>query len=74
MSYTYHPKRNPHGYAIPGVPLRDLSADEYAALPPWLQRAVVASPYYSADAPLPFDPTTEPAPEQPAAAKGKRSA
>lgn len=32
--------------AIPGVPLRDLTADDLAALPPWLWASVAAFPCY----------------------------
>lgn len=48
--YTYQPARNPGGEAtpdaIPGVPLRDLSASDLAALPPWLRASVAVCPFY----------------------------
>lgn len=48
--FTYHPERNP-GHpepdAIPGVPLRDLTAADLAALPAHLQASVAACPFYT---------------------------
>lgn len=32
----------------PGVPLRDLTAEDMEAMPPWLQDTVAASPLYTA--------------------------
>jgi hypothetical protein len=45
--YRYHPQQNPHSAHLPGVPLRDLTAAEVAALPAWLQRSLAACPFYS---------------------------
>ena len=42
----YDEKANPIGAALPGVPLRDLSAEEFEALPIWLQYSVDAQPCY----------------------------
>jgi hypothetical protein len=42
----YEAGKNPEGGMLPGVPLRDLTESEFAALPDWLQRSVDASPFY----------------------------
>jgi hypothetical protein len=43
----YDASKNPDGGALPGgVPLADLSDEEYNALPKWLQASVDASPLY----------------------------
>lgn len=47
IAIRYHPRRNPEGATLTGVPLRDLTRAEYLALPEWLRRAVVASPCYT---------------------------
>jgi hypothetical protein len=47
IAIRYHPRRNPSGAALGGVPLRDLTRAEFQALPEWLRRAVVASPCYT---------------------------
>lgn len=43
----YDPKRNPEGAHFPGVPLRDLSEEEFKALPDWVQRDIDASGLYT---------------------------
>ncbi len=52
----YDEGKNEDGRAFDGVPLRDLTEDEFAALPPWLQASVDASPLYRKT-----KPRTEPA-------------
>lgn len=42
----YVESENEMGGAFPGVPLRNLSEDEYDALPEWIQRSIDASPMY----------------------------
>lgn len=42
----YDESKNPDGGAIPGVPLGDMTEEEFDALPEWLQRSVDASPMY----------------------------
>lgn len=42
----YDEARNPEGAFLDGVPLRDLTEEEFAALPAWLQASVDASPLY----------------------------
>lgn len=49
----YVEANNPEGRFFPGVPLRDLTDDEYEALPAWLQRNVDASDFYRATNPNP---------------------
>lgn len=36
---------------LPGVPARNLTADDVAALPAWLQEALETSPLYTTEAP-----------------------
>jgi hypothetical protein len=43
----YNEDENPRNdLALPGVPLRDLTDEEFAELPTWLQESVDASPLY----------------------------
>jgi hypothetical protein len=42
----YDPDKNPDGGALPGVPLRDLTTDEFEHYPQWLQRSIDAAPMY----------------------------
>lgn len=42
----YDEKANPTGATLPGVPLRDMTAEEFEALPVWLQYSVDAQPFY----------------------------
>ena len=42
----YDETKNPERGMLPGVPLRDLSAEEFEALPVWLQYSVDAQPFY----------------------------
>ena len=42
----YDAEKNPDGGSLPGVPLRDLTEDEFAALPAWLQESVDAQPFF----------------------------
>lgn len=45
--YRYDASKNPTGAHLPGVPLRDLAADEVAAFSPLTQRSIAAQPFYS---------------------------
>lgn len=51
IAYRYLADRNPAGAYLPGVPLADLTADDVAAMPAWLQASIVACPYYETVAP-----------------------
>jgi hypothetical protein len=51
IAYYYLPDQNEAGAHYPGVPLRDLTKDEYEAHPKWIQRSIAASPMYSEDKP-----------------------
>ena len=62
--YTYYPDRNPELAGLPGVPLRDLTAEEVAALPEWLQASIAACPFYEAVADSSEAPVAEPAPKK----------
>lgn len=42
----YYDESKNDGSAFDGVPLRDLTDEEFAALPAWLQASVDASPFY----------------------------
>ena len=54
----YDASRNPEGGQLPSVPLRDLPAEEFEALPVWLQYSVDAQPFYRKT-----EPRTAPAKE-----------
>lgn len=42
----YDESKNENGGALPGVPLADITEEQFNALPPWLQASVDASPMY----------------------------
>lgn len=42
----YDSDKNPDGVSLPGVGLRDLDEEEFAAFPKWLQDSIDASPMY----------------------------
>lgn len=42
----YDERKNPDGAFLPGVPLADLTEEQFDALPKWLQLSVDASPFY----------------------------
>lgn len=48
----YDAEKNPDGMFLTGVPLRDLTEDEYRAYPDWLKQSIDAAPFYRAT-PLP---------------------
>ncbi len=53
----YDARKNPEGRCFDGVPLRDLTDDELAELPTWLRASVLASEFYTTEAPaLGIDP------------------
>lgn len=47
----YDAAKNPEGATLPGVALRDLTEDEFRALPTWLQDSIDACPFYRKTAP-----------------------
>lgn len=48
FAYKYNKARNrDEAYSFPGVPLRDITVEEFKALPKWLQQSVKASEMYS---------------------------
>lgn len=49
IAFYYRPEANPEGQFIAGVPLRDLSEGEAAALPKHLLAAVRAAPFYEGE-------------------------
>ena len=79
----YDASKNPEERAFDGVPLRDLTEEEFAELPPWLQASVDAAPFYrktkpraasDPDAEAPAERAAEeaqPAPEQAAPPEGE---
>lgn len=46
--YTYLSDKNPGEAHLPGVPLRDLTEADIAAMPAWLRAWVAACPFYRA--------------------------
>lgn len=42
----YVPDRNPTGASLPGVPLADISEEQYDAFPAWLQLSIDAVGFY----------------------------
>lgn len=63
----YDASKNPDGGFFPGVPLRDLTEDEYEGQPDWLKRSIDAHDMYRKTNPTP-------APKPTPAAKPKRKA
>ena len=59
----YDASKNPEERAFDGVPLRDLTEEEFAELPPWLQASVDGVPFYRKTKPR---PASEPDAEAPA--------
>ena len=49
----YDASKNPEERAFDGVPLRDLTEEEFAELPPWLQASVDGVPFYRKTKPRP---------------------
>lgn len=56
----YDASKNPEGAQFHGVPLRDLEAEEFEALPLWLQHSVDQSPLYRRTKPRAVAPETPP--------------
>jgi len=57
----YDEAKNPDGGHLPGVALRDLTEEEFSALPDWLQRSVDALPFYRRTKPV---DSSKPKPEK----------
>lgn len=51
IAFKYLPEKNPKGRVLTGVPLTDLTTDQYNALPRWVQQSVAACGFYEAVAP-----------------------
>lgn len=72
--YRYNADMNPEGAVLDGVPLRDLTAEDVAALPPHLQRSVADclffEPVAQDSAPVLSEPTEDPSPSAPRRARG----
>lgn len=43
----YDAKKNKEGATLPGVPLSDMTRQEFMALPEWIQRSVAACEFYT---------------------------
>lgn len=56
VARSYDASKNPEGTIFDGVPLRDLTQEEFDALPGWLQASVAAAPFYTT-VPLPVPDT-----------------
>ncbi|HEU5013953.1 MAG TPA: hypothetical protein VFT66_15640 [Roseiflexaceae bacterium] len=69
IAFTYKADQNPHEGTYPGVPLRDLTDDEFNALPNHIKRTVVGSKLYEkvkgVSVELPPDPAKAAAPAEP---------
>lgn len=48
LAFRYDEKKNKEGTWLDGVPLADLTAEQFAALKPHYRAAVKATPYYVA--------------------------
>jgi ERCC4-type nuclease len=46
IAAKYLANKNPQGYLIDGAPLRDITADEWQALPDQVRRSVAAADFY----------------------------
>lgn len=66
----YVASANPREESFPGVPLADITEEEWAEQPEWVQASVDASPMYRKTKPQgeskPTSPTVANKPEQPA--------
>jgi hypothetical protein len=62
VRYRYVPEKNPHGGALPGVPLKNLTAQDMMAIPRWLHQSIAAQPYF--EAVINEVPAEQPRPEQ----------
>lgn len=73
IAYKYHKARNRDGGNIPGVPLDDLTEEQFRAQPRWAQAQIKASDMYSPYEAEPEDNKEKKAPEKAsdAPAKGK---
>lgn len=65
----YDESKNSDGGSFPGVPLRDLTEEEFSSLPEWLQRSVDASPIYRKTKPR----AERPADDEASAPKARRA-
>lgn len=52
----YEASKNTDGGYIPGVPLRDLTEEDYNSYPAWLQASIDASPLYRKTKPTQHKP------------------
>jgi hypothetical protein len=57
----YDPSKNPGGASLDGVPLRDLTDDDLAALPKWLLASVEACGFYTTEVSHEPEPAIDPA-------------
>ena len=46
IAFVYVAKKNPDGRALAGVPLRDITIEEFAAFPVHVQRSIAAQAMY----------------------------
>jgi hypothetical protein len=49
----YDKEKNAEGASLPGVPLRDLTDEEFEAYPKWLQASIDATPFFRKSNPSP---------------------
>lgn len=56
----YDAEKNPDGASIDGAPLADISEEQFAEFPEWLQASVDATPFYRKTKPRTEKPEAEP--------------
>ena len=53
--YYYNPKRNARAEMFAGVPLDNLTEDQFKGYPRWLQKAIAGAKFYQAEPPVEED-------------------
>lgn len=72
IAMYYDEEKNEGEQFIPGVPLADMTEEQYEALPDWLKQSVDESPLYRKTKPKGWKAPAEAAPEpEPAPAEGQ---
>lgn len=56
--YYYDEAANPEGAFFPGVPLADLTEEQFEEQPVWLQASIAAAKFYKKSAPKKADNAT----------------
>lgn len=53
IAFRYDPTHNPSGGSLPGVPLKDITVEQFARYEDWLKASIQAQPFYIAVEPAP---------------------